>query len=232
MRYLSKLFFLTAMSMTVAIVGCDKDDDDAPETSIVNNNISVTVPNVPPEVKNVKLLVDCTINLDWVVDEETGEGGFKTNITGEEIEIGFYSGSKLTIDLPETLDNQFLDMTIKNIEVPDGISVSNCDSKGIGGFLVGYDNDGNQVGWFFYGKFDEEKERFLMAMLSYIDSDVIITGETTIGELIKAKAIYDCNLKKGWNFLYILFSGDEENGLVTRTTTSNPGGLVWIFEKF
>jgi len=214
------------------MVGCDKGDD-APETSIVNNNISVTVPDVDPQVENVKLLVDCTIHLDWVVDEQTGEGKFTTSVTGQEIANGSFSGGKLTMNLPATVNDEYLESMYENAEVPAGISVSNSGAKGTGGFLVGYDKDGNMLGWFFYGKFDEEKEEFLMAALTYVDSDVLITGKTPIeSEYIKATAIFDCNFKKGWNFMYVIFSGDEEVDLVTKTTTSNPGGLVWIFEKF
>jgi len=234
MRNLSRLVFLAAMTVTVVMVGCNKDkDDDAPATSIVKNNISVTVPDVDPQVENVKLLVDCTIHLNWVVDEQTGEGKFTTNVTGQEIARGSFSGGKLTMNLPETVANEYLVSIYENAEVPAGISVSNSSAKGIGGFLVGYDRDENTLGWFFYGKYDRKKEEFLMAALTYVDNDVLITGKTSIyDEYIKATAIFDCNFMKGWNFMYVIFSGDDEVDLVTKTTTTNPGGLVWLFEKF
>ena len=230
MKTFSRLTFL--MTMTVAIVGCSKDDD-APETSIVNNNLSVTIPNVPAEVVNVKLFVDCTIEGEWIWDKDTQTLRLETTfIEGEEIASGNYSGGKLTMNLPATVDNRYLEPMIENIEAPVGMSVSNRDCKGIGGCLVGYDKDGNALGWFFYGKFDEENEEVLAAGICYVDSDAIITGETPFGELIKGTATYDCNFKKGWNFLYIIFSFDEEKGLLTKTTTSNPGGLIWIFAEF
>ena len=233
MKHFSRLFFFAAVAITIAMVGCSKDDD-APATSIVDNNISVTVPNVDSKVEVVKLLVDCELEVNWAFDEETGKGKFVTTVMGGEvIASGSYAGGKLTMNLPATVENKYLEPMYENAEVPAGVSVSNRDSKGIGGFLVGYDKDDNAVGWFFYGKLDEEKEEFVIAALTYVDSDVIITGKTSIAdEFIKATATFDCNFKKGWNFMYVLFSGDEKEGLVTRTTTSNPGGLVWVFRKF
>ena len=225
MKTFSRLIFL--MAMTVAIVGCSKDDY-TPETSIVNNNLSATIPNVPSEVVNVKLFIDCTIEGEWIWDKDTQTLRLKTTfIEGEEIASGNYSGGKLTMNLPATIDNKYLEPMIDNIEVPDGMSVSNRDCKGIGGCLVGYDKDGNALGWFFYGKFDEENEEVLAAGICYVDSDAIITGKTTFGELIKGTATYDCNFKKGWNFMYIIISVDEkEECLLTKTTTSNPGGIL------
>ena len=232
MKTFSKLVFWAAITMTIAIVSCGKDDD-APATSIVDNNLSATVSNVDPSIEVVKLLVDCELEMNWVLDEETGENKLVTTVMGGQIiASGSYAGGKLTMNLPATVSDEYLEPIFEDDEVPAGVSVSNLNTKGIGGFLVGYDKDNNAIGWFFYGKLDYEKEEAVIAALAYVDSDAIVTGKTTNNDVFKVTATFDYNLKKGWNFMYVLFSGDEKDGLVIRTTTSNPGGMKWVFLKY
>ena len=228
LNYLIAVFVVLA-----AITSCDKDGGD-PATSIVNNNISVTVSDVDGEVENVKLLANSEINVDWVWDKEAGKiVGATTSVTGEEIARGTFSGGRLTMNLPATVDSKYLTPMYDDMEVPAGVSMSNYNVKGTGGvFLVGYDSDGNETGLFFYGKFDEKTEQIIMSALIYVDNDVIISGAySNNDEIIKSTVSYDCNLRKGWNFMYVLLSSDGEGRLIGRTTTENPGGLKWVYGK-
>ena len=232
-RLILDYLVIAVIALSAALTSCDKNDD-APATSIVNNNISVTVSDVDAEVENVKLLTDCTIDVDWVWDEENRKiVGTTTSVTGEEIARGVFSGGRLTMNLPETVENRYLKPMYDNMEVPDGVLMSNHNVKGTGGvFLVGYDKDNKETGLFFYGKFDEDAEQIIMAALVYVDNDVIITGSySNNDDMIKTTVSYDCNLKKGWNFMYVLLSGDGEGRLTGRTTTENPGGLKWVYGK-
>ena len=226
-------FLFAVFAVSAAITSCDKNDND-PATSIVNNKISETVSEVDADVANVKLLVNSEINVDWVWDEEAGKIiGTTTSVTGEEIASGAFVNGRLTMNLPATVDSRFLTPMYDDMEVPAGVSMSNYHVKGTGGvFLVGYDSDGNETGLFFYGKLDEATKQIIMAALIYVDNDVIITGTySNNDEIIKSTVTYDCNFKKGWNFMYILLSGDGEGRLTGRTTTKNPGGLKWVFGK-
>jgi len=230
---MKRLIFFAVLAVSAAFASCDKDDD-APATSIVNNNISVTVSNVDADVENVKLLANSEISVNWVWDDETGKiVGSTTSVTGEEIARGSFSDGRLTMNLPATVDSRFLTPMYDDMEVPAGVSMSNNHVKGTGGvFLVGYDSDGNETGLFFYGKLDEATKQIIMAGLVYMDNDVIITGSFSNNEeIIKSTVIYDCNFKKGWNFMYVLLSGDGEGRLTGKTTTTNPGGLKWVYGK-
>ena len=226
-------YLIAVFAVSVVITSCDKGDN-VPATSIVNNNISVTVSDVDPEVTNVKLLVNSEINIDWFWDEEAGKIiGTTTSVTGEEIASGSFINGKLSMNLPATVDSKCLTPMYDDMEVPAGVSMSNNNVEGTGGvFLVGYDKDENVSGLFFYGKLDEKTRQIIMAALIYVDNDVIITGTySNNDEIIKSTITYDCNFKKGWNFMYVLISGDGEGRLIGRTTTENPGGLKWVFGK-
>jgi hypothetical protein len=232
-------YLIVTIVMSAVFTACDNDDatpetTKTPETSIVSNNISVAVSYIDAEVENVKLLVNSEINVDWVLDEETGMIiGSTTTVTGEEIARGSFSGGILTMNLPATVDNKYLQPMFDDMEVPAGVSMSNSNTKGTGGvFLVGYDRNGNETGLFFYGKLDEETKQIIMAALAYVDNDLIITGSFSDDDgIIKSTISYDCNFRKGWNFMYVLLSSDGEGRLIGRTTTENPGGLKWVYGK-
>ena len=62
------------------------------------------------------------------------------------------------------------------------------------------------------------------AELYYVDRDVTITGSATAyGRTV----VYEqCDLKKGWNFIYH-YSDNNPDDMVTTYTVSNPGRLKW-----
>jgi len=92
-----------------------------------------------------------------------------------------------------------------------------------------------------YGKVINKSKRLeASGSLMYADSDVSFTGTGTFtntyeGITYEGIATYSLNLKKGWNFVYMI--GEDYTETATKITskikitTSDPGGLKWYLEK-
>jgi len=205
-KFLNYLF-ITAFALSAVFTSCKKDDDKNGNGNGNGNDGGITELNVKAEngsaynsqVNVVKLLIDMSFSED---------GGKITNLRGVPLTNDNFSDGGFSVKMPETVSNQHLR---KLSETFSGSNISDNDAKGVwNGKFVGYDSSDDYVGGFYCEVAGKENIRFF---LFYVDRDVTITGSS-------AESTFDCTLKKGWNWLYMI------NNLFT---TKEQGTMKWYF---
>ena len=212
------------------IMGCRKlEKPDEVEANVVTK-IEAKVENASKysNVVEVKLMVyDLSID-DYIelVRSDWKDGGF-------------------TIDLPKTIDTNYLQVSAYNrgllnpIADPSlNITISNKNVKAGTAYFGGIDKAGNVVTWFYPFKIDEDGNAD-EAFYSYVDSDVTISGydeteavqDFTVNEirylaLIKTSTIYSVGLKKGWNVWCLSSIRCEQDFTITNMWSTTPNSVL------
>ena len=200
---MKKFCFIACICAGIVFTGCKKDSiETSSVSSIVAKNVDKKV-----DLDKVKVVID--------YDAVVAEGNFKNN--------GF------TINLPENVSNNYLEDI--SYEMPKGIKVSDASAK-IGFIEIeGYKSD-EYVDDFAYGKImlDGKKFSIVVGLYVYVDKNVKITGSYTEEDGVTLNTTFSVSLKKGWNNMFVTFSGQEgSNTMTAKWTTSDPGGLEWYF---
>jgi hypothetical protein len=189
--------------------GCNKDDDDSGSSSITS--ISATVESgssYNSSIETVKAMVDVDDVYSAIASGKYNNGGF-------------------SINLPQTVDDQYLEKM--TTDMPDGIKVSDSQAKGCGIELKGYKSD-QEVGTFQY-TLTNDTDAGNEGAYVYVDKNTTISGsysETLWGVTIKA--VYDLSLKKGWNIVYMQTTASATDLSATmKISNEKITGLKWFF---
>jgi hypothetical protein len=150
-----------------------------------------------------------------------------------------YSDGGFTLKLPGNVSDLYLEALLSNeIEVPDGITVSNPNAKIRAVFLNAYMANGRQVGYFLHGSEN------CMSILVYANEDVSITGSYTESETydLDEDGVYETtytyiekdniHLKKGWNMMYVKETEKENNTSESEITTTVPSDAKWYLKPY
>jgi hypothetical protein len=169
----------------------------------------------------------------------TGNGDVKiryydTNGNSQEYvgSAGTITNGKLTLNLPETVKEQYLEPIGKS--VPDGTTASPKDAKVLYVYRF-YVPDASGYGpSLSYSKDDESSEDIIYYV--YSSTAATITGSVTEADEDKETTYtetYNLNLKKGWNAVYEHWDWDAntENGDITTDGSAVPSGLKWILSS-
>jgi hypothetical protein len=172
------------------------------ETSIVTS-IYADVENGNSDIASVKLM------------------NFKINTVLAE---GIYADGRMKIDLPDSLESEFLYSL--DYDLKEGITISCTDVQMVGDYyviLVAYDNSGKQIGRFNYRSLETGAE----GIFNYVDRNVVLKGSGIDGT---TNYVYSVSFKKGWNFVYGVEKKSQNDNTVI-VTTSTPSGMKWYFEE-
>jgi hypothetical protein len=102
-----------------------------------------------------------------------------------------YTNGGFTLNLPESVDNKYLEKIGE--EMSGGFNVSNANVKGCAAILAAY-KSGSVVGSFYHGT------KIFPGALMYVDDALTVTGSQDEGEGMAIT--YNLSLKKGWNMVY------------------------------
>lgn len=212
--------------MILTATACKKDKDDSNGDVSVINATSIVGDN-DDEVDNVKAL---TSIVDYYDDEYHYVGEY-------EIAAVTYKNSRFRITLPATLPDGCL-MELGKFQ--DGVTVSDINVKGTSIEVVyAYDKHENQVGHFHLRRYEKDENGFCAAIWLYVDVNCTIKGSEFYdnnGNHYNYK--YDCNLKKGWNIVYLYREihqmGTDSYSWEDTVTTKKPAGveLKWHYVNF
>lgn len=208
--FFSFVLFLSVLS--ASFTACNKDDDDG-DSSTVGSKITATVSGVGSgQVDTVVLYYSAHATYELIA-----KAAFKNN--------GF------TMELPETLPSRYLE-TLKN-DMPAGVAISDASAKGCFNTSIRALKNDSFVGDIEYlnfsGKEEDYKTGAAYVELVFVDRDVTITGTDTNDDYTQQ---YNCNLKKGWNYIADVYKGEDSNKKdIYEATTSLPGGLKWYFSS-
>jgi hypothetical protein len=200
-------YFLSAACLCLcaelAFTSCNKDDD-GPEASPIES-ITATVENGSSyDLDQVKALIYYENGIDEVVSGKYTNGGF-------------------TLALPKTIDAKYLELIFEEKELKDGMKVSDPNVKiTLLDRIEGY-KSGDRVGTFMYIK-EPSASSETEGTVVYTDRDVVITGSVTLSGYTE---VMNISLKKGWNMMYYTETATEMT-----TSTSDPGGLKWVFYQY
>lgn len=220
-----KKVFLSVFACVCAVccfTGCADDDDDGASANTVSA-IEASVENgssYNSRVDVVKALMD----VDEEYDSETGEYYF----TGYEAATANYSNGSFKLNLPQSVNSQYLFSITEDLS--GDISVSDKNAKiGSVEFILGYKN-GVETGMFEYGYDTDDASAWTTHI--YADSDVTVTGSESEKEgNTTYNYVYNMSLKKGWNVVYV---ADAKKGNTWTITFSGkkPSGMKWIFYDY
>ena len=199
----------------IVFMGCNKNDDN----DIATSSVSVINAKLPDGdeyndwIAAVKLLVNYEKKYDPVNQKYIWQG--------VEVAKGDYHNGGFSIKLPDNVDN----LKPFDYPMPPKATMSKGDVMSAKSILVAYDKDDEQVGYFYYIHFFFCEETIVESGLFYFDRDFTITGSGTENE---SPWSFNCNFKKGWNFLYSINS--SSNGIqIVKMTTSEPNCMYWNF---
>jgi hypothetical protein len=207
-------FFMMAfvsLFTVVALCSCNKDEDDE-NGAIPNNTITAVVENgasYNSEIDLVKAIVYSERD-----DRET------------TLASAPYSNGGFTLNLPASLDAQYLNAFE---EVPKGVTISNPNAKIGGANLEAYNKEDSYTGYFYQATGDWR------GLLIYVDGNLSISGNYTETETYDEETYThtekynNCNLKKGWNMIYIKETEKTGNSYEYEYTTQAPAGVKWHF---
>jgi hypothetical protein len=213
---MKKSFLIMAfvsLFMVVAICSCDNNENGEEEeiptstSAIPDNILTVRVENgdsYNDEVDTVKLVYSTNKDEDEYV----------------ELARATYSNGGFTLQLPETVSDAYL-WSLKEWADDEGLKVSNPNVK-----TVDFDDThinayklGEYAGTFVYLNAPADSYSDSGGLM-YVTDDVIITGSIKDGSFEEK---YSLNLKKGWNFVYGIESGNNTDVI----TTAAPSGMKW-----
>jgi len=115
--------------------------------------------------------------------------GTENYFKGVEIATGSYSNGGFTLNLPETMNNQYLNKIDDELDLGAGLTFSDANAKITAIIIQGYNSAGKAIGWFEYSSSNIE------GVICYVDRDVNVIG---------ANEDFRVNIrfKRGWNLLY------------------------------
>ena len=166
--------------------------------------------------------------------------------TGKNVEFarGNWKNGGFTIELPETLAPDYLYSFIDNngiLDVPATLSISNKNVKLTTTEFLGDDKNGKTITQFFPFKIEEDRANY--AFLTFVDSDVTISGyiegsvaisefdeekDANIWYIWQKNTFYSIEWKKGWNVWYLSSSISSAERIKTEQwTTSSVSELKW-----
>ena len=217
---MNKIYFSAAAFICAGflLTGCNKDDNGLNGTNI--STIDAKVENGSDY--NTKIdAVKALINANEEYNSESGQYVY----TGHEVASGNYTNGGFTLDLPKTVDDQYLSLLTTD-GMPKEITVSDTTVKGNSIEIVAY-KSGVEVGYFEYNSPDSTATSGYI----YVDRNVKITGsgsEDLFGSTFKY--IYNVSWKKGWNIAYFKET-TTVNSYTVEVTTTEPSGLRWILKN-
>jgi len=213
---MKKLFYLPLVlgAMAVAFTSCS-DDDNGLNTVQIN------------------AIVQDGAALASIVSEVQAE------IWGEDAphtiaSTAFNSNGTFSLRLSETPPASTL------TELPswwtEYFTVSDTAAKSIEAEIIGFDSDGEFVGWFWNeggqelpgGGFSAAWEWYV-----YLDRNVSVTGTDTYMEGSDTiTEIMNLHLRTGWNTVWWVISSTTGTHFTETTTTTRPAGsMTWVFES-
>jgi hypothetical protein len=175
---------------------------------------------------------------DYVVTIKVGEpvgvvkAQYNNSYTAATAAEAHYSNGEYILNLPATVIDTHLGKLYPELNaMPDGITVSNPNVKGVSVMIFVYISETSKYPT---GRFDYGKPDWLngFSELTYVTEDVSITGsEITGSEIVDIKATWNVHLKKGWNIVCTGFVEDAAD-LEIETTTQIPADAKWYFSPF
>jgi hypothetical protein len=146
--------------------------------------------------------------------------------TDEEIVVATtkYEKNGFKIKLPQTVSDQYLYKQELEFEGEDWIKVSDPEAKVNVVWFIAKNNKNEYIGMFYY--MGISTRYYAHAMYLYSDRKFTITGKFDEDGYAEE---YDCNIKKGWNVMYLFAEHFEDRYTVT---TKKPTDLKmdWLFE--
>lgn len=208
------------LAIAFTFFSCSTGGDDEPSTSSVKA-FDVKVETGGVEVDVVKLMVRDNDSYEFVTIAEAPylNGGFN-------------------IDLSDNVDAKYLNSFGSGEEgysdLGENVSISDKEAKVVWAVLKAFKDD-KEVGGFRLGR--RIDNGYLDVNFYYSDRDVSIKGtRTEIDSKASMYDTYDTSLKSGWNYWFEKsehYEDDEDFFHINTTHTStNPGGLKWIFESY
>ncbi|MDR2928188.1 MAG: hypothetical protein LBV41_08335 [Cytophagaceae bacterium] len=204
------LFFATVVfAAGMVFAGCDKDKGNnngavGGSSFIDGNTITVSVSDVGDAVDEVHLV-------SYTKEDEV------ILATAE------FSNNSFTLELPASVaaENTFL----FSKGAPEGINISNANVKVCMPDIEAYKNS-NYIADFTYENYDGDNQTDVT--IWYVDGDLTITGAYTD----KSNIQFNCNLKKGWNYVATVYNGKNSDGIDTyEILTTIPEGVKWVFDS-
>ena len=212
------MFCSALVAGAVMFTACEGGDGEgmSDEITAVVTSINAAVSDVPEDVKVVKLATR-----DWV----NGDGNY---VLITLTPAGTFSGGKINIDLTGIVPPLSM---MGGVDYGERVSDKNAKIAFIEG-LAAFDASGeNHLGWFRYGDVGYNFEEW--ACFVYADRDVDIHGEVSSGEGAGGERFIDswgARFKKGWNFLTISTSIDDNTTRTQYSTRICEHSFSWSFE--
>jgi hypothetical protein len=205
-----KRFFVPVMfaALAVAFVACDENGgndngENGNENGTTVNTVSGKITNKPADDKQYELKLMYSADNVFASTTVADDGSF-------------------SFELPETVDTDILALA-SEIIADDRIALSNENIRitGFGDLYweVWLDGSytGNDVN---FDKYDNATETGVTGNLIYADGNGTATGTyNTVNETY----IYDLDVKKGWNWMYVIEQLEGGHVTVTYTTDAQTG---------
>ena len=206
------------IAFIITLTACEKNQETVSGSVSEINAFVLEGNEYNDRIDVVKLLINCERRYDAANEKNVWEG--------VEVAKSDYSNGSFSIKLPDDISN----LNPFDIVLPPKINISNKNVSYSNSNLIAYNKDSEQVGYFYYVCYKNEMLE-AEAGLCYFNNDFTITGtDTETDEWGTTYIIYDCNFKKGWNFLY--WHGNRPDGKgnrIDKTTTSVIGSMYWLF---
>ena len=206
------------IAFIITLTACEKNQETLSGSVSEINAFVLEGNEYNDRIDVVKLLVNSERRYDAANEKNVWEG--------VEVAKSDYRNGSFSIKLPDDISN----LNPFDIALPPKINISNKNVSYSNSNLIAYNKDGEQVGYFYYVCYKEEMME-AESGLCYFNNDFTITGtDTETDEWGTTYIIYDCNFKKGWNFIY--WHGNRPDGKgnrIDKTTTSVTGSMYWLF---
>lgn len=202
----------------VVLMSCNKDDDDdvPPANMVEGNQITAVVENgssYDQVVDVVKALIDFDEDYDgsnywWI---------------GQTVASGNYTNGGFTLNLPATVDDQYLYNATDYFE---GAKISDAGLK-IGDIVFQGYKSGDPVDEFryYYGNENTSIDGWYI----YADRDATIKLSDTYTEnSYTYNDLYSISVKQGWNLLYDIYTSSG-NTRTWEVTSAVQSGLKWYY---
>jgi hypothetical protein len=227
---LRRCCILATLLSCVFLIGCKKENDDTLSVvAIVDGKITAKIENASKysDVVEVKLM------------------GYDFGDGTPELARGDWKDDGFTIELPKTLDPNYLRALVNNdgliINTPSTMTISNKNVKFVIANFKGFDKDGNVFTNFYpYNPYNKDGKRI---SLIYVDSDVTISGYNktdVIGHcdggdmylevlcIWEKTTTYSIKWEKGWNVWCLSSSESIKKRTMTEKWSTIPvSKLKW-----
>jgi hypothetical protein len=227
----TKLFSMAIMSAmaVITITSCSKDNKNQDNTQ--SNAIFVFV----EKGSEYNVLIGSTVK---AIGYYSLDGSSSLSY---EVATANYENDGFTLNLPSTVDAQYLGNIKFSLDIPDNITISDTNTKVISIIEIKPYQNGSSLSLFPYHQFmycknpDSEVE-YDYTEFVYVDRDVAITGASSeIRNGVTYNETYSVSLKQGWNRMYNTgttdFKAQETKTATIRVTTTEVGGYKWYFIK-